>query len=232
MMLRAGVTALLALAGMLGPDTAFAQLDIVYVNRCDGGCTVTPGLDNAVTGRSTLVTSTRTLPEFPYADGVFHATVECLRAVFARYDILVTATHPGTAPRRELMLAGMPGDIGAQTGINGIAPFNGSPLPNAIAFAFAQQIGEDVEELCYTGAHELAHLYALDHVFECADIMTYLSCAGTKAFTDIDAPCGESAPRTCASGAATQNSHAILAALAGQEDVLFRDGFGAAGPAF
>jgi hypothetical protein len=130
------------------------------------------------------------------------------------------------------MLGGTPANIGAPTGSNGIAPFNGSPFPNAIAFAFALQIGEDVEEMCYTGAHELGHLYALDHVFECADIMTYLSCAGTKTFTDIDAPCGESAPRTCTSGAATQNSHAILAALAGQDDVLFRDGFGAAGPTF
>jgi hypothetical protein len=62
--------------------------------------------------------------------------------------------------------------------------------------------------------------------------MAQFSCAGTKTFTDLDAPCGEDAPRTCFNGAETQNTHVLLATLAGQQDVLFRNGFGPAGPTF
>jgi len=135
-------------------------------------------------------------------------------------------------PHRELMVGGLPSAIGQSSGVRGVAPFSGSPLDNVIAFAFAVAIGDDVDELCYYAGHELGHLYGLDHEFYCPDLMTYLQCAGTKTFSDFDAPCGEDAERACFLGADTQNSAAVLAAVAGQEEIVFRNGFEEAGPVF
>jgi hypothetical protein len=231
---RASAATAFGLMALLGPGPASADqnLDILYVNRCTGGCQVRPGSDNAINNTSSLVTGIRTVPAFPFVDAVFDGTVTCLRSVFAPYDVIVTTADPGAVPHRELMLGGLPSAIGQPSNVAGVAPFNGSPLNNVIAFAFAVAIGGDVDELCYNAGHELGHLYGLDHEFYCPDLMTYLQCAGTKTFSDFDAPCGEGAERACVLGADTQNSHTVLAAVAGQEEIVLRNGFEEAGPVF
>jgi hypothetical protein len=231
---RPAVAAVAALACLLmaAPARADQNLDILYINRCTGGCVVSPGFDSAITNRSTLVSATRNLSAFAFSDAAFEATVTCLRSVFAPYDVTVTTVDPGPVPHRELMLAGTYSQLGLSSGATGVAPFDGSPIPNAIAFAFATTIGDDVDQLCYTAAHELGHLYGLDHEFYCPDLLTYLTCAGTKTFADFDAPCGEFSARLCTLGADTQNSHLLLATVAGQDEVVFRNGFEEAGPVF
>jgi hypothetical protein len=232
---RPAVAAAAALACVLTatPARADQNLDILYVNRCTGGCVVHAGFDSAINNTSSLVTANRTVPAFPFPDAVFDATVTCLRSVFAPYDVTVTTQDPGAVPHRELMIGGLPSAIGQSSGVTGVAPFSGAPIANAIAFAFALQIGEDVDLLCYNAAHELGHLYGLDHEFYCPDLLTYLmTCAGAKTFTDFDARCGEGAERDCVQGPSTQNSHAVLAAVAGQDEVVFRNGCEEAGPLF
>jgi hypothetical protein len=230
---RGARIALLVLA--LAIAQAAAASKIIYVNRCVGNCTVTPGPNDAIAGSSTIPSNgTSTLTAFAHSDAVFNATVVCLRGVFARYDVTVTSTYPGAVPRRELMLAGYASEVGAPSGSWGTAPTNGgAPIDNAIAFAFANDIGADVDNLCWTGAQQLGFLYGLELEYYCPDIMSYGQACGLKTFTDHDAACGVySAQAKCEfTGLATQNSAEILAANAGLGDRLFLDEFEAPTPA-
>jgi hypothetical protein len=195
---------------------------LIYLNNCKpNGCLLHSGSDNAVTHTSSIPDTQSTLTAFAYSDETFGRTASCLRGVFARYDVSITTVEPGILPRREMMIAGQPENVGLQSGIRGVSPFSGEPIDNAIAFAFANTIGDDPDLLCWTAAMQLGHLYGLDHAHYCPDLMSYLDQCGVKSFTDFDAPCGEFSDRTCASGAATQNSDATLRLVIGDVDRIF-----------
>jgi hypothetical protein len=124
--------------------------------------------------------------------------------------------------------------VGVPSGAPGTAPTNdGAPIDNAIAFAFANDIGADVDNLCWTGAQQIGFLYGLELEYYCPDIMSYGQSCGLKTFTDHDAACGAYSPLSkCEfTGLATQNSAEILTANAGLGDRLFLDEFEAPTPA-
>lgn len=205
---------------------------LIYLNNCKpNGCVVHPGNDNAITHTSSVPGQSSTLTAFGFSDETFGSTASCLRGLFARYDVTITTADPGASPRRELMLAGQPQDLGLQSGIAGVSPFSGQPIDNAIAYAFATTIGDDPDALCWIAANQLGHLYGLDDEHYCPDVMTFLDGCGVKAFTPVDAPCGEFSDRTCASGAATQNSDATLRLVIGDIDHIFFANFDPAMPA-
>lgn len=205
---------------------------LIYLNSCKpNGCLVFPGVDNAVTHTSSIPNQPSTVSAFAFSDATFESTAGCLRAVFAHYDVSITTTDPGQLPRRELMLAGNPQDIGLPSGIPGAAPFTGQPIDNAIAFAFANTIGDNPDALCWMTANQLGHLYGLDNAHYCPDLMGFTDGCGLKAFTNVDAPCGEYSDRTCASGAATQNSDATLRLVIGDVDRILFSNFDPAMPA-
>ena len=206
---------------------------LIYVNRCAAGCTVTPGFDNAIAGKSSIPISTSNLSAFAHGDAVFSDTVICLRSLFARYDVNVITANPGAVARREMMLAGTAAQLGQPAGVPGVAP-SGSSADNRIAFAFANDIGADADKLCWIAASQLAVLYGLEAEYHCPDVTSYLSGCGLKTFADFDAPCGTySAKATCSDtgGQPTQNSAALLAARAGLSDRLFLNEFEQARPA-
>jgi len=199
---------------------------LIYLNNCKpNGCVVHPGNDNAVTHTSSIPNQQSTVTAFAFSDDTFGRTVGCLRAAFARYDVSITTVDPGQLPRREMMIAGSPQDIGMPGGTDGVSPFTGQPIDNAIAYTFANTVGDDPDGLCWTAANQLGHLYGLDNEHYCPDLMAFTDGCGVKAFTDFDAPCGEFSDRTCASGAATQNSDATLRLVIGDVDPIFFAGF-------
>ena len=214
--------------------SAASALDshLIYLNNCKpNGCVIHVGNNNAVTHTSSIPTKQSTLTAFAFSDETFGSAASCLRALFAPYDVNITTSDPGTLPRRELMLAGQSQDLGLSGGSAGLAPFTGQPIDNAIAFAFANTIGDNPDALCWIAASQIGHLYGLDNAHYCPDVMTYLDQCGVKAFTVIDAPCGEFSDRTCASGAATQNSDATLRLVIGDVDHIFFANFDPAMPA-
>jgi hypothetical protein len=201
-----------------------AATDVIYINPCPGGCVVTPGVDDAINHVSSIPSSASALTAFSHGDAIFQATVGCIRKAWARFDVEVTTQSPGTLPRREIMLAGTPQQVGMPSGVPGVAPLFAEPRDNAIVFVFSEAIGADPDVLCWTASQEVAHLYALDHEFHCEDLMSYTTGCGIKSFTDFDAQCGEYSPRTCLSGAATQNSAALLSQVPGLGDrILLAD---------
>lgn len=227
------VCLLALIAAGSAPQPAHAALDILYVNRCVGGCSLQGGTDDAVNRISSLLSGNATITEFPHGNAVFDATVSCVRSVLAQYDVNVVTTDPGTV-RREVILAGHASEAG-MAGVWGNAPWQqGIPIDNAIGFAFATDIGASVDNLCWTAAQQFGTLYGLDHEFYCSDLMAYSVGCGVKTFTNFDAPCGTfTASATCdiPGTPTTQNSSARLATIPGQNEVIFRGLFELLGPA-
>jgi MYXO-CTERM domain-containing protein len=198
----------LAVALTASPAHAEPAGAILYLDRCAGGCSVEPGVDDARADTSSLIAGPATLAEFRHGDAAWSEVVECVRATYAPFAIEVTDVDPGDAPHFEAKVAGEPADIGA-TGIGGLAPFDCGVIDNALTFSFANIYG-DVDDLCATVAQESAHAFGLEHEILCDDPMTYMDACGPKRFQDVEAPCGGYGERACECGGATQSSYRKL----------------------
>ncbi len=189
-------------------DVTYHAPKIFYVNR--GGGTYYPGTNDARTNRSTIVSSTRTVPAWNVSAAGWNQVMTCLTTTFSRWNVVITDVDPGNVPHYELVTAGRPQDIGMQQGVGGVSPFSCGVIQNSIVFTFAAVYGTDYRSVCETNAQEIAHSFGLDHERLCQDPMTYLSGCGNKSFQNVAAPCGEYSNRACQCGGSTQNSVALL----------------------
>jgi hypothetical protein len=206
----------------------------IYLERCVGNCVYQQGNENAVLNRSSILTGTRTLSAFGHGDAAWEEHLACVRRAFEPFDVEVTDVNPDPVPHWEVAVAGTPQQAGFPGGTAGVAPYNCGVIQNSIAFSFAAVHG-NMLDLCWTTAHEAAHLLGADHLFRAADPMTYLAGCLEKRFTARDYPCGESSPRNCCQGAGgpTQNSEALLRGALGPGapgGALLLDGFAAFEP--
>jgi MYXO-CTERM domain-containing protein len=188
--------------------------NVLYLDRCAGGCTIAAGFDDSRIDTSSLVPHTVTITEFAHDQAAWDAVVACVRDLYAPFRLEVTDVDPGEAPHFEAIVAGSPADLGA-TGIGGLSPFACGVIDNAVTYSFANIYGS-ARDICETVAQETAHAFGLEHEYLCADPMTYLTGCGDKSFQDIDAPCGEYGPRDCECGGATQSSYQKLVAEFGR----------------
>ncbi|HEU5056125.1 MAG TPA: hypothetical protein VFU21_06355 [Kofleriaceae bacterium] len=140
----------------------------------------------------------------------------CVARLFAPFDVRVTDVEPppGT-PFIMAVVGGRPKDLGHPHRVGGLAPFNGDVVPGAVVFAFADELRNSTRATCEVIGMEVAHAFGLDHAYACPDVMTYLQGCGKKSFRDLDVRCGESKPRDCHGGAATQNSYRHLLEVLG-----------------
>ncbi len=189
-------------------ETERSGSNVIFLNRCAGGCSLAPGGEDARIDRSSLLSRTVAISEFAHGQAAWDAVVSCVAGMYEPFGVVVTDVDPGSAPHFEAIVAGSPGEIGA-TGIGGVSPFACGVIENAITYSFANIYGS-VQDICETVAQESAHAFGLEHEYLCADPMTYLTGCGSKSFQDVDAPCGERAPRDCECGGATQNSYQRL----------------------
>ena len=194
---------------------------VLYMNRCRDGCTIHSGLDDARTSTSSIPEETVTLGEFRHGQATWNATVDCVREVFAPYDIAVVTQDPGSTAHHQAVVAGTADELGlpsppqGQIGGVGLLASDCRPLDNVISFTFANTLRDNVIDLCWTVVHEAGHAFGLDHVFDCTDPMTYIPGCGTKYFRDEPLTCGEFEERACQCGA-RQNSHAHLTGVFGE----------------
>jgi uncharacterized protein (TIGR03382 family) len=171
---------------------------IIYMNRTGG--VYTPGNNDARTNRSSLVKRSTTVRPWQVSNAAWQEVMSCVRGVFSPFDVEITDVDPGSAvPHIESIVSGRPEDIGLQSGVGGVSPFTEdcSIIPNAIVYTFAEVFGDDLETICEVVAQEAAHSFGLDHEFLASDPMTYLGFRGLKRFQNVDAECGEFAPRKC-----------------------------------
>jgi MYXO-CTERM domain-containing protein len=218
---------------MMDQPTAVLDSQVIYLNNCADGCTITPGNDDAANGVSSIASTTAHLTEFAWQPGEWEAIVKCVQEVYSPYNVTVTDVRPQSVFNMAVV-AGNPEDIGYAQGAGGVAVVSGdcSPRQNSIAYAFAEMAdvfaqedgGNRVWGECWVISQEVAHIYGLDHEYAyvddnssaCNDPMTYREdCGGQKFFRNRAASCGEFGPARPGCGPANncstaQNSHARL----------------------
>ena len=194
---------------------------LLFLNRCVGDCIVTPGANDARFNTSSIVNGTSSITEFRHDDETWNAVVQCVKEVYAPYDVQVTDVDPGDSTfHHESIVAGVYTEIGYEQPAGGVAPFACEPVNNVISFAFANGYPADPFQICMVIAQESAHSYGLDHAFDCSDPMTYLPACGRQFFRDRNTPCGELEQfDQCRCGGSAQNSHRWLQMVLGNNPV-------------
>jgi MYXO-CTERM domain-containing protein len=168
----------------------------IFLNNCKpNGCVIRPGNASSIDGSgfqgTWQISSQRTLTAFAASDTVWNGVVSCVKEVFAPFGVEIVTTNPSPAPHFEIMIAGRPQDVGMSAGIGGISPFSCQDyIPNSLVFDFAGVYGNDIEEMCATAAQEIAHSFALDHVIDPSDPLTYYPYSGRRHFKDAQVQCG------------------------------------------
>jgi Big-like domain-containing protein len=204
---------------------AAVSSNIIYLNRCEGGCTFYGGFnEDSRTNTSSVVAgqgfSQATISPFAYGDATWQEVVQCVAERYAPFNVQIVTTEP-SGPHFEAVVAGEPGEIAlpcdASNGcVGGIAPIScGGIIDNGISFTFSNIWQGSVPDICDTVAQETAHVLQLDHEFLASDPMTYLQFNGTRAFQNINASCGEFSARSCRCGGNTQNSFQMLTGIFG-----------------
>lgn len=180
--------------------------------------TVSHGPDNAALSMSSLVAAgpAHTIPRYRASNANWQRLVACVEDKFAGLDVRVTDAKPEGNDHVVVKVGGKQRDIGKKgKAIGGIAPFNGDPLNNVIVYAFDQGGKYRTRTNCETIAHEVGHIYGLDHTYQCRDVMSYLQGCGKKNFLSRIMPCGEHEVRDCAASRPGQSSADQLLAVLG-----------------
>jgi MYXO-CTERM domain-containing protein len=185
----------------------------IFLNPClPNGCTVYPGSDNSKTNRSSIPDSQVVMRPWPHGQENWNRLMQCVRDMYAPFDITITDVDPGQANHFEVMMAGN-ADVLGVPGAGGVAPFepcDGQLIDNVISFVFADDINNH-DFLCWAAAQESAHVFGLDHLLNAKDPMTYLTPPVKKeGFQNADTSCGEDTPRECWCGGTKQNSFQYL----------------------
>ncbi|MGE0396173.1 MAG: Ig-like domain-containing protein [Kofleriaceae bacterium] len=181
-----------------GQTAALATSKTIYLNK--NGVTLQPGNNDSRTNRSTLAQQATTIPAWNASPATWTATVNCMKDMFAAYDVVVTDVDPGATPHIEAVFGGSPQQLGMEQGVAGVSPFtqNCAIIENAIVFTFTQVLPQtDSRLICEIMAQEVAHAYGLDHELLASDPMTYLNYNGNRAFQNQTASCGEDVQRPC-----------------------------------
>lgn len=206
----------------------------IFLNRCgSAGCTVVQGNTNSTADPVRSSLGHGVLGPFTQGDATWNQVVACMKDVFSPFPVTVTDVDPGTQPHFEVIFGGKPQDLGMDPSLGGVSPFSCMPyVPNSVVFVF-DVWGNDPEEICATGAQELAHSFALDHAVEPSDPMTYFQYDGRRRFQNRQIQCGSDCDKNhrspqgvmctgdtfqehacaCGNGAQTQNDVQVINAL-------------------
>jgi MYXO-CTERM domain-containing protein len=194
-------------------------INVIYLNGCfqPGDCTFSPGAEDSVSNRSSIIQQTSTLAPFEAGSTAWAAVVDCVAKAYKPFNVVITEEDPSPAPHFEAVVAGTPDEIGFPQNVGGVAPFDCGVINNAVTYSFANLYQGSVPDICWTVAQEVAHGFGLDHEFLCGDPMTYLTdCGSEKWFRNKDAECGELQARQCmCPGVQRQNSYETIRGLFG-----------------
>jgi len=197
----------------------------LFLNRCTGGCLVTPTsfmTDDSRTDRSSIPSTAKTLsqgygPTISNADAQWATLVDCVKQTFLPFNIDVVTTDPGTASHHEVMITDSASTT-LRSGLNagGVAPFIGcgGTYNNGLSFVF-QAGGNSMNFICGAVAQEAAHVWGLDHEYQKDDPMTYLNLGSLKRFQNVSVQCHDSSQppnpvAQCQCGDPMQNSYQYM----------------------
>jgi hypothetical protein len=195
---------------------------IMYLNRCIGGCTISPGINNSGGDTSNMITEEVTLSEFAHGDEFWNEVVDCVNDMMRPYDIEVVTEDPGSSVNHlESMVAGTSEEAGMEDHVLGVSPVDWRdclPLNRTISFSFANSpVAGNSLEICETVTHEAGHTIGLSHEMGCDELMLYNSArdCGAKYFRDESYTCGEEVAADCICGDQQQNAHIKMLSACG-----------------
>lgn len=196
---------------------ATAVSNVIFLNDCIAArsCDLTSGAatmtNDSRTNVSAVAQQATTMEPWRFTTQEWDAMVACVRRVYAPFNVqIVTTEPPATTEYFEAMVAGRAAQLGFGGGLVGVAPFACGVIPNAISFAFANDYqnleAANAADLCWTVAHEIAHVFGLQHKYDSRDPMTYLQPPlPQKLFLDESGPCGGNAARDCNKNDSVEN---------------------------
>ncbi|HUS30304.1 MAG TPA: hypothetical protein VMZ53_17470 [Kofleriaceae bacterium] len=169
----------------------------IYLNPY--GVVLTPGDNDSRTDASSIVTSPTVINGWDIDVDTWNETVDCMREIYAPFDVTITDEDPGNVPHIEAVFGGSPTDVGLPDNVAGVSPFTTdcAVIENSIVFTFTDVIPDDARTACEIMAQEVAHSFGLDHEMLASDPMTYLPYYGERTFQNEMASCGEFGDRMC-----------------------------------
>jgi len=88
-----------------GQPLAFTNVSHkIFLNRCPGGCTISPGSDDSRTNKSSIPNSQVVMTQWPHGDAAWQRLVTCVRDMYAPFDIQITDVDPGNADHFEVIM--------------------------------------------------------------------------------------------------------------------------------
>ncbi len=228
--------------------TPAANTHIIFMNPCTNGCTVAfANTSDNRTDKSDI--GHGTLSAFSKGATEWAKVMSCMRNTFARFNVTITDQDPGTTAHLEIMVAGTGAELNQESGVLGVADYACTGIgsgcstfqANALVFDFANDpayyIAQDglygANDICATAAQEIAHSWALDHVVDKTDPLTYTPYDGIRQYKDAQkcgsdcqngrSPLGATctgandqvSTHTCMLGTATQNEVQAITTLFG-----------------
>jgi len=196
------------LTGLDDNGVALAASNVIYLNRCVGGCSLTPGNESAANNRSSILDQASHISAYSGTEASWNAIVSCVKATYAPFNVQIVTDRPTSGTYHMAIVAGRPTEAGMDNNTLGVSPFTCGYINGGISYSFANVVPNDVAEMCWTVAQETAHSWGLDHKFDNKDPMTYLSTGpAMKTFQNTAGSCGEYSARTCQCGGPTMNSY-------------------------
>src|SRR3569623_1896409 len=164
---------------------------VFFMIMCTGKCTVVSWTTDSRTDKSDI--GHGTLTQFSQSAEVWNQVMTCMQSTFSQFNVTITDVDPGTTPHLEVMVSGTGAQIGEPSGVLGVADFPCQSvgncqniMSNAMVFDFANDpyYSNNPLEICSTAAQEIAHTWALDHVVDKTDPMTYNPYVGMRLYKD------------------------------------------------
>ena len=197
-----------------------AESRTIYLNR--DGALLRPGDNDSTQDISSVVEVPTVIGGWDIDDDTWQETVDCMREIYAPFDVKITDEDPGPGtPHIEALFGGSPTDVGLPDNVAGVSPFTTdcAVIEHSIVFAFTDVLNDDPRFVCEVMAQEVAHSFGLDHEMLPSDPMTYLPYLGDRTFQNEMASCGEYGDRMCGIGGNVcryqQNSVKLLTARLG-----------------
>jgi hypothetical protein len=194
----------------------------IYLNPY--GVILTPGDNDSRADVSSIVTAPTVLYGWDTDIDTWNETVDCMKEIYAPFDVTITDEDPGDVPHIEAVFGGSPTDVGLPENVAGVSPFTTdcAVIENSIVFAFTEVMPDDSRTVCEVMAQEVAHSFGLDHEMLPEDPMTYLPYPGERTFQNTMASCGEFGDRMCGINGNVcryqQNSFKLLTARLGAKN--------------
>jgi hypothetical protein len=176
---------------------------VIYLDKDGGTFDITAGPTDSATNAANLIATGDSKERANVALAPIESSFDwpyilaCVKQQYQPYNVTVVDTRPTSGTYVEALIGGDGTANGLGSDVLGVAAADNfcGITETGIAFAFSTNHltrGSPNDELCTTIAHEVGHLFALEHEISGVDTMSYVAFATAmmKSFTEPSSHCG------------------------------------------